>query len=103
MKGVITMNKKKTVCRFTIEAEVYDVKLPKKIEKEMTVKALSFDPEMCYALNIVFDKRAYSKSEFYRFPLDKEHGLRTQKYSGVEKQYAIRDSLLSQQLSEIVA
>ena len=96
------MKEKKVVCKFTVKAKIYDVELPEKIKKELVEKLPSINPEIYYEIKVAFDRSVYSKSELYHYPLEKEFILAAQSQTETEKRDGIRESILNQQINNIV-
>lgn len=66
------MDKRKILQQISIDAEVYDLKLASMVGKAFSEAKPTVISNICYGLEIIFDKSVYQKREFYQYPLSKK-------------------------------
>lgn len=94
------MSERKELAKFTVDTEIYDCELPHKIYSELKENIPQIDSDLYYKLDITFDKKVYSKVEFYQYPL--EERVETNSKSKQDTQNELIQSILSEQLNKIV-
>jgi hypothetical protein len=95
--------REKKILQFTIESKIYDPNLPQKIKEKIVAKLPKINPEIYYAIDVVFDKSVYSEAEFYNFKLEKPPFSRQGRNaeSDQEKRRNLMTAILSQQLEKV--
>ena len=94
------MDKRVILKEFTVEGEIFHVDLPESVAKALTSEGFVPEPELYYDVDIVFDKRVYSKAEFYQYPIPEKKMPKetTRRYSEQDRIKDIIYAVLSSQL-----
>lgn len=66
------MGKQELIKQISIEAKIFNEDLAEKVVQALETDKPIVDPSMRFGLDIVFDKRAYQRAEFYQYPVKKE-------------------------------
>lgn len=94
------MDKRNILKEFTLETEIFNVNLPERVAKALTSEGFVPEPELYYDVDIVFDKKVYSKAEFYQYPIPEKKMPKenTRRYSEQDRIKDIIYAVLSSQL-----
>ena len=94
------MDKRTILKEFTVEAEIFNVDLPERVAKALTGEGAVPEPELYYDVDIVFDKKVYSKAEFYQYPIPEKKMPKetTRRYSEQDRIKDLLYAILSSQL-----
>lgn len=94
------MDKRVVLKEITVEAEIFNTDLPTKITNALAGEEFTPSPKLYYDVDIVFDKKAYSKAEFYQYPIPEKKIPRetSRRYSEQDRIKDIIYAVLSSQL-----
>ena len=99
------MSDRKVIRQFTLDSAIWDADLPQKVATALAASPIVIEPQIYYAIDVVFDYRAYGMPEFYTFKLDKP--LPEKKYpkrcnDEEERRKELISAILSQQLDRVL-
>lgn len=96
------MNEREKIKEVVIDTKIYDPELPQKAVQALSSEMPELEPNERLALDIVFNKAAYQKVEFYRYELTQDHKGPVPKTDREKARQMVYD-ILGEQLDKVVS
>ena len=96
------MNEREKIKEVVIDTKIYDPELPQKAVQALSGEMPELEPNERLALDIVFNKAAYQKVEFYRYELTQDHKGPVPKTDREKARQMVYD-ILGEQLDKVVS